>query len=90
MKHKTACFLVFATLICSGIAAAGTLSPPQTGSAPDGQTGRDRAVNASYMKLPLFFIKNEGQKDTSILFNEQGKDRATGCTNEGMILALAR
>ena len=34
------------------------------------------------MKLPLSFIKNEGQKDTSILFYEQGSGHTTVFTNK--------
>ena len=47
-------------------------------------------VKASYMKLPLSFIKNEGQKERSVLFYEQGAGHATTFTKDGISLSLAR
>ena len=43
--------------------SADTTQFPKTGV----QAGNNQAVKTSYMKLPLSFIKNEGQKDASIL-----------------------
>ena len=40
------------------------------------------------MKLPLSFIKNEGQKDKSILFYEQGNGHTTVFTNKGISHSL--
>jgi hypothetical protein len=48
---------------------------------------KDR-VKASYMKLPLAFVKNEGQRDTSVLFYELSGGHSTAFTMEGVTLYL--
>jgi hypothetical protein len=47
-------------------------------------------VKASYLKLPLSFIKNEGQKNPSILYYEQSSGHVTTFTKEGISFALAK
>lgn len=41
-------------------------------------------VKTSFMQLPLSFIKNEGQKDPSILYYEQGMGHVTTFTKKGI------
>jgi len=53
-------------------------------------SGTPSAVEASYSKLPLSFVKNEGQTDKNILFYEQGSGRTTVFSLNGVALRLAR
>ena len=48
------------------------------------------AVRAPYLKLPLSFVKNEGQKDKSVLFYEQGSGHGTAFTTTGISLSLTK
>ena len=48
------------------------------------------AVKASYVKLPLSFVRNEGQKDKSVLFYEQGAGHRTAFTAQGISLSLTK
>ena len=50
----------------------------------------EQMVKASLMKAPLSFIKNQGQKDPSTIYYEQGRSHVTTFTKEGIILALPR
>src|SRR5512145_3058294 len=50
--------------------------------------GDEQALKASYLKLPLSFVKNEGQKDKSILYYEQGSGHATAFTGKGIVHSL--
>ena len=45
---------------------------------------------ASYLKLPLSFIKNDEQKDPSILYYEQGRGHVTAFSKEGISFALTK
>jgi len=47
-------------------------------------------LRTSYLKLPLSFIKNEGQKDKEILFYEQAPGHTTAFTKEGMLIAVSK
>ena len=47
-------------------------------------------MSALYLKLPLSFVRNDGQMDSSILFYEQGSGRATAFTKDGITLFLDR
>jgi hypothetical protein len=50
--------------------------------------GRGQAIKASSLRLPLSFVKNEGQREKSVLFYELGTGRATAFTREGVSLSL--
>jgi hypothetical protein len=65
-----------------------TIQLPKTGQGTGVQVGNNEAIKVSYMKLPLSFIKNEGQKDASVLFYEQGTGHATVFTNKGISHSL--
>ncbi|MBI5234614.1 MAG: hypothetical protein HY880_09690 [Deltaproteobacteria bacterium] len=45
-------------------------------------------INQSYGKLPLYFIKNDGQVDSKVLYYEKGSGHATYFTKEGVFLSL--
>jgi len=47
-------------------------------------------IRASYLKLPLSFVKNEGGKDSTVLFYEQGSGHATAFAKEGISLSLTK
>ena len=72
--------LCIALAFFGGTASAMTI--PETGKA------KETAVKAAYMKLPLSFVKNEGQKDKSVLFYERSGGHATAFTKEGAALYL--
>jgi|WetSurMetagenome_2_1015567.scaffolds.fasta_scaffold28967_2 hypothetical protein len=44
----------------------------------------------SHLKLPLSFIKNDGQKDPSILYYEQGRGHATAFSKEGIFFSFSK
>ena len=82
---KRTIFLVAAILfMLAGISAAA--APPLTGAGP----ANGAAVKASLAKFPLSFIKNEGQKDGSILFYEQGSGHTTAFTRDAVALSLGK
>ena len=45
-------------------------------------------VNENYGKLPLSFIRNDGQMDNKVEFYERGSGHSTYFTNEGVYLEL--
>ncbi|MBI4847180.1 MAG: SBBP repeat-containing protein [Nitrospirae bacterium] len=45
-------------------------------------------ANEDYGKLPLYFIRNDGQVDKSVSFYEKGKGHSTFFTSDGVYLAL--
>ncbi|HEY3276695.1 MAG TPA: hypothetical protein VGJ94_08750 [Syntrophorhabdaceae bacterium] len=55
-----------------------------------GEAKQSEALKASYLKLPLSFVQNDGQQDAKILFYEQGGGHATAFTREGISLSLAK
>ena len=65
-----------------------TIQLPKTGQGTGVQVGNNEAIKVSYMKLPLSFIKNEGQRDASVLFYEQGSGHTTFFTNKGISHSL--
>ena len=50
--------------------------------------GNHDSSRASYLKLPLSFVKNEGQKGGAVLFHAQGAGHGTLFTREGVSLSL--
>ncbi len=51
---------------------------------------KEHSVKASFMKTPLSFIKNDGQKDPSILYFEQGTGHITSFTKDGISFTLSK
>lgn len=47
-------------------------------------------IHESYGKLPLYFIKNDGQLDKRVRFYEKGRGHATYFTKEGVYLSLGK
>ena len=104
MMRKIGFFIAILIFLSSGIAAAegnqfrGTASPALRtvggGSDPAAAAGiqgkEAQAIRASILRLPLSFIKNEGQADKSILFYEQGFGHGAAFTRTGVSLFLAR
>jgi len=103
MIRKIGLLIAAVIFFCTGIAAAGTdrksEPSPAARSATDGgdspakvSTIREKgaqAVRASILKLPLSFIKNEGQADKSILFYEQGFGQAAAFTDKDVSFFVA-
>jgi hypothetical protein len=75
MKRYISGILVIAFLIVLSITAA---------------FAKEQNVKASFMKAPLSFIKNDGQKNPSILYYEQGTGHITAFTKEGISVSLTR
>ncbi len=48
------------------------------------------AVAGAYGKLPLYFIRNDGQVDSAVRFYERGAEHSTFFTSDGLVLALAK
>ncbi len=48
------------------------------------------AIVKSYGKLPLYFIRNEGQTDSSVKYYERGGRHATFFTDDGLVLSLVK
>jgi len=48
------------------------------------------AVARAYGKLPLYFIRNDGQVDSAVRFYERGAVHSTFFTANGLVLALAK
>lgn len=46
-------------------------------------------AKATFMKAPLSFIKNDGQKDPSILFYEQGRGHVTAFSKESIFFSFS-
>ncbi|MBI5233711.1 MAG: SBBP repeat-containing protein, partial [Deltaproteobacteria bacterium] len=51
-------------------------------------SAQDHGIKSSYGKLPLYFIKNDGQVDKKVEFYEKGSGHATYFTKEGVYLSL--
>ena len=51
---------------------------------------KEHEAKATFMKAPLSFIKNDGQKDPSILFYEQGWGHATAFSKEGIFFSFSK
>ncbi|MBI4844296.1 MAG: SBBP repeat-containing protein, partial [Nitrospirae bacterium] len=49
-----------------------------------------KEIDENYGKLPLYFIKNEGQLDEKVVFYERGGGHSTFLTKEGAYLALKK
>jgi len=47
-------------------------------------------INSSYGKLPMYFIKNDGQVDGQFSFYERGAGDATFFTEDGLVLSLTK
>ena len=104
MIRKVGLFVIVVVFLCTGLAVAGTgqspkiagvagstIDPDRTPAKIGGiQEEKKQAIKASFTKLPLSFIKNEGQKDKSILFYEQGIGHATAFTDKDISLFLTR
>ncbi|MBF0338966.1 MAG: SBBP repeat-containing protein, partial [Nitrospirae bacterium] len=83
--------LIIALLFCIH-AAATTI--PATGDAGDAAGGvkaaDDKAISSAYMKLPLYFIENDGQVDKRVRFYEKGASHATWFTKDGVYVSLTK
>ncbi|MEE9912429.1 MAG: SBBP repeat-containing protein [Deltaproteobacteria bacterium] len=88
--------IVVTTLLCVFFsaamlsAAAGTARHKAPSAAAPLSGGYQQTVRAAYIKLPLSFVKNEGQKDPSVLYYEQGSGHATVFTKTGISLFPGR
>ncbi len=51
---------------------------------------QQKATMVSYGKLPLYFIKNNGQVDPTVRFYERGAGHATFFTDDSILMVLAR
>jgi len=65
---------------------AGNISSASTGVAE----ALEPDIKAAYMNLPLYFIKNEGQFDSKVLFYEKGIERSTYFAKDGIYLSLMK
>jgi len=66
---------------------------PLTGyaaEAPKATAMQKAAVMESYGRLPLYFVRNEGQTDKSVRFYEKGARHATFFTDKGVVLSLVK
>ena len=104
MIRRVGLFVISIVFLCTGLAAAdiagssgiGAVGGPSTETGKiQGKDGRiqeekGRTLKASFARLPLSFIRNEGQKEKSILFYEQGTGHATVFTDKGISLFLER
>lgn len=81
-------FFIFLSL--TNIAYAETAAPvaDAVASAPD-EAQRLR-ISASYGKVPLYFIENNGQVDASVAFYEKGAGHATYFTKDGVYMSLVK
>src|SRR3989304_110123 len=59
----------------------------QGGGIPDTTKAK---VQETYGKLPLYFIRNDGQVDEKVKFYEKGSGHATYFTKEGVYITLVR
>ncbi|MFQ5480832.1 MAG: SBBP repeat-containing protein [Thermodesulfobacteriota bacterium] len=48
------------------------------------------AVMESYGKLPLYFVRNDGQTDKAVKFYERGAGHSTFFTEEGVVISLLK
>ncbi|MBF0317718.1 MAG: SBBP repeat-containing protein, partial [Nitrospirae bacterium] len=59
-------------------------------TAVDAKPPDDKTVSTAYMKLPLYFIENNGQVDKRVRFYEKGASHATYFTNDGVYITLTQ
>ncbi len=64
--------------------------PSLTGVASAASPADRARVNEAYGKLPLYFIKNNGQLDKKVKYYERGGAHATFFTKEGVYLSLTK
>ena len=62
---------------------------PRFGPQPDNLSPTTIRASLDYGRLPLYFIANEGQLDSSVDYYVRGKDKSLYFTREGMTIALA-
>ena len=85
MINKSVSFAVILAFLLTGIAMAEIPDPTQAT-----RRTQEQAIKASFAKLPLSFIKNEGQMDETVLFYEHGRGHTTAFTKEGVSLSLMK
>ncbi len=73
------------------LAAVFTFMPAFTKpSKASGGEKKTTALSERYGKIPLFFVKNEGQMDSKVRFHESSGGRETFFTDDGVVFALMR
>jgi hypothetical protein len=60
------------------------------GGAPPEETVKAAAIDKAYGKLPLHFIRNDGQVDGKVVFYEKAGSHATYFTGDGVYLSLVK
>ncbi len=81
--------LVFFPL--AGLAEDGVMTSPDKNPERHGTTEARRAeVMGAYARLPLYFIRNDGQTDSRVTFYERGAGHATFFTKDGLVISLRR
>jgi len=70
------------------LSKTGTKANPPRESGP--AEARKAGIIKTYGKLPLYFIKNQGQVNGQVSFYERGAGHATFFTSEGVVLALTK
>ncbi|MBW7898000.1 hypothetical protein B188_08540 [Candidatus Brocadiaceae bacterium B188] len=87
--------LFVATMIVdTALTWASSKQQPASGSVADsnpqstGDTAPSRIME-TYGKLPLYFIRNDGQMDEEVKFYEKGSGHATFFTGRGVTLSLS-
>src|SRR5512145_2013274 len=79
------CVFLSAAMLSAAADTARRKTPP---AAAPLSGGDQQTVRAAYIKLPLSFVKNEGQKDPAVLYYEQGSGHVTVFTKQGISLAI--
>jgi len=82
-------FLVFLPFAGFSSAASGAGLPMGAGAATGAAAIKAAAID-SYGRLPLFFIRNDGQADGDVRFYERGAGHAAFFTGRGVLLSLMR
>ncbi|WP_179129216.1 SBBP repeat-containing protein [Candidatus Brocadia sapporoensis] len=83
--------MIMDTALTRASAEHQVISGSVAGSNPQstGETAPSRVVE-TYGKLPLYFIRNDGQMDGEVKFYEKGSGHATFFTGRGVTLSLSR
>ncbi|GAN32566.1 MAG: hypothetical protein DYG83_02310 [Candidatus Brocadia sp. AMX2] len=82
MKTHSICLSYLFCLILCFVSVAAWAGPVQSGRPTHVQ------MDATYGKLPLYFIQNDGQMDEKVQFYEKGSGHATFFTKRGVSLSL--
>ena len=84
---KVGYFLRSCLLFAAVATCLPTFSLPAKASAGEEKTN---SLSERYGRIPLFFVKNEGQMDSKVRFHESSGGRETFFTDEGVTFALTR